>query len=394
MKKCCMALLTALLLSLLTACALAEPSQDITAECTFRSPNAQTKLKLLTDRDYGTTHKTVYSKKAYISVVTPADKPCYGVYLCFGGKAPRAWDVQIEQDGKWVAVAGNEGQFLHEYAALPGVTEFRVVPRGTGNASLWLTELFVLGPGDKPDWVQEWQPAPAKVDLMILSAHPDDEILFMGGTLPYYAGELKKNVVVCYMTYGTQNRRSELLDGLWVCGVRTYPDIGTFEDEHCLKLNTAYKYWKKTTVNKYITNLIRRYQPDVLISHDIEGEYGHGAHRLCADAVQTCILYAADATKYKDSLDTYGVWAVKKLYLHLYAKNPIVMDWRQPLDAFGGETAFDVAVRAYAKHVSQHGYKQFVVEPEDSPYSCFKFGLVHTMVGQDVVGGDFFENIP
>ena len=44
-------------------------------------------------------------------------------------------------------------------------------------------------------------------------------------------------------------------------------------------------------------------------------------------------------------------------------------------------------------HRSQHKYEQFKVEPRDSAYSSYDFGLARTMVGPDALGNDFFENL-
>ena len=75
----------------------------------------------------------------------------------------------------------------------------------------------------------------------------------------------------------------------------------------------------------------------------------------------------------------------------------------QPLAAFGGRTGFEVAESAYQLHVSQKDaaqknpetgkYEKFVVEPRDSKYSCYHFGLAYTAGGPDEAGGDFFEHI-
>ena len=37
-----------------------------------------------------------------------------------------------------------------------------------------------------PEWVQIWQPSCEKADILIISSHADDEILFFGGIMPTY----------------------------------------------------------------------------------------------------------------------------------------------------------------------------------------------------------------
>ena len=142
----------------------------------------------------------------------------------------------------------------------------------------------------------------------------------------------------------------------------------------------------------------------MVLTHDVNGEYGHGAHRVCADAALRCVDYAADAGKYADSAAQYGVWQVKKLYLHLYSEGVLEMDWDQPLSALDGRTGYQAALDAYAWHVSQHEagqknpktgkFEYFTVEPRDSDYSCCRFGLAYSAVGPDVEKNDFLENIP
>ena len=80
------------------------------------------------------------------------------------------------------------------------------------------------------------------------------------------------------------------------------------------------------------------------------------------------------------------------------------MDWDQPLSALAGRTGYQTAVDAYDWHVSQHDqgqknpktgkFEPFTVEPRDSDYSCYRFGLAYSAVGPDTEKNDFFENIP
>ena len=46
---------------------------------------------------------------------------------------------------------------------------------------------------------REWQPSCEKADLLLIVAHPDDELLWFGGALPTYAGERGMAVQVMYM---------------------------------------------------------------------------------------------------------------------------------------------------------------------------------------------------
>ena len=405
MKKWLLIALSVILAALASFCA-AEGDQplpeaiDVAAECTFTSSGSRNSIPRLYDRDYSTNFTCTKRRHPYIEVTSP-EHPIYGVYICFGDLKIRPWEIQTQQDGKWVSVYASEGGFAHMYAPLDGLDHFRIVHSQDAQTELSVSEIYLFTEGSVPSWVQHWKPAWDKADLLVLSAHPDDEILFFGGTIPYYAAERDKRVVVAYMTCGTYVRQSELLDGLWLAGVDHYPVIGSMWDKYSKKIDTAYKAWDgKNNVYKYLVTLLRCYQPEVVVTHDVNGEYGHGAHKVCADAMLQAVKLAVDPTKYKAAGEP---WQVKKLYLHLYKENGIVMDWDAPLSSFGGKTGYEMALEMYLKHVSQQHagqknengvFEVFTVEPRESDYSCYRFGLAYSSVGEDVEKNDMFENIP
>lgn len=382
--------------------AMAEEARDITGECKVTATAGKFKITRVYDRDLTTYWTSSKEKVSYIQLTAPQGKKLWHLYVCFWEELDN-WRIQVLKNGNWVDYEEHLARYAHEYVYLGGVDGIRVCSRNDKRAVLSVNEIYVFSEGDVPEWVQRWVDPPEKVDMMLLSAHPDDEILFFGGTLPYYAGEEKKDILVAYMTCGTFARRSELLNGLWTCGVHIYPSIGDFWDKYSKKLDTAYDAWGKTKTWTYVTELIRKYKPDILLTHDVNGEYGHGAHRVCADAALRCISYAADSGKYPDSAEKFGTWKVKKLYIHLYDQGKINMDWDKPLSAFDGLTGYQVAVNAYKEHVTQQSagqknpvtgkYEPFIVEPAESDYSCYRFGLAYTAVGEDVIKNDFFENI-
>ena len=303
--------------------------------------------------------------------------------------------VQVkDESGEWTEYACTEGQFLSDYLPLPaGTTEFRVAnPRSAKKSTpLSLAEFHVYGRGETPPEVQRWLPPAEKADLMLVAGHPDDELLWFGGVLPYYAGARQKAVQVCIMVPTLPRRRLEELDGLWTCGVRNYPVFGYFRDSYTGTLREQYQVWDQTGVYKLITGWIRRFRPEVLITHDRNGEYGHGAHRACADAVIKALDFANDPKKFKDSSQEYGVWNVPKCYLHLYEENEIIFDWRIPLPEFDGRTALEVAQAAFACHISQQDTDYRV---EDSGAGdCRRFGLYRSLVGPDERKDDLFENL-
>ena len=255
-----------------------------------------------------------------------------------------------------------------------------------------MTEWHLYEKDRLPDAVHLWEQAPDKCDIMLVVAHSDDELVMMGGIVPTYAGERKfrVQVIYCYspvvldrnkeVRHTEENRHGEALEGLWFSGVRTLPVFLYIEQEN------HYRYDEK------LTREIRRFKPEVVITHDVNGEYGNPGHKLVSKKCQEAVAAASDPDKFPASAEEYGTWQVKKFYLHLYQENQIVMDFDTPLSAFNGKTAFEMAQDAYAFHQSQR--RSWLDELKSNRYDCRKYGLFSTTVGPDVEKNDFLENIP
>ena len=375
---------------------------------------AQTSAATVTSEGFSTpaalsdqSHTTYTKASAGGTVTLRADEGIASVYIVFD-RPPPPWTLT---DGTNTLHGGQYG-FLHEFvdvaAHLGSVPTSLTLTFPAGTA---IAEIYTFPEGDLPDWVQIWQPPCEAADILLLSSHSDDEQLFFAGILPLYAGERGLDVQVVYLVnhLDTHNRPHEQLNGLWEVGVRHYPVISDFPDLYSESLNGALSVYKSYGHSyedfcRYITECIRRFRPQVLITHDPAGEYSHGTHILCTAAVQECLDFAADAAVYPESADAYGTWDVPKTYLHLYEENPIVMDFDVPLASFGGKTAFQVSQDGFAHHKSQHWtwFYNWIYGTKDKPVtrasqinylSPCRYGLYRTTVGPDITGGDFFENL-
>ena len=392
MKKWLIALLTLLALSL--SVAFAAEANDITEDCKFKVCSSGRKYTLMTDKKYTSYWESNKIKTPWIAITAPEGKPIAGLYVCFGNM-PESWEIQTSDDGKdWFTAVPGDTRFLHAYVALPQPAQHvRLVVTSEKKTALRINDLFVLSEGDLPDWVQVWQPTEEKADILFLSTHPDDELIFFGGAIPTYAVEQQRKVVVAYFTRSNTTRSSELLNGLWHMGVRTYPVIGNFKDSYAKNLKAAYKTaGGKGKVNEWIVGLYRQYKPEVVVTQDTNGEYGHKQHMMIADAAQNCIALAANEDEFTASTIAYGTWQVKKLYLHLYPENQITFDWTVPLKSMNGATGIELAEEAYTLHKTQASSGMSVTET-GTKYDNRVFGLAFTTVGEDVRKDDFLENI-
>lgn len=395
-----------LVLLLLFACLIgaeAETAADITDQCSFKLCATKRKASLMTDGKYTSYWESKEIKEPFITI--SSDEPIYGLYLCFRSM-PESYELT---DGKGKKLAEGDTRFYHVFYELNGVSTVTVRSTQSGKHAMGFNEVFVFGAGEVPDWVQRWEETPEKADIMFLMAHPDDELIFLGGAIPTYAVEREKNVVVAYLTYSNTTRRSEALNGLWTMGVRNYPVFGTFRDAYGKTADDSYKNVtgaKKSgqeKVWKWVTEVFRQYRPEVVVTHDIDGEYGHGQHKMIADAVIRCYDTAADPEKWPEICMENGAWQVRKLYVHLYGdeSNQTAFDWNVPLEKAGGKTGLQLASEAYACHETQkgasikiRGKKQYLsVEETGTTFPNTVFGLYRSEVGDDTAHDDFLENI-
>ena len=303
-----------------------------------------------------------------------------------------------------------ENGFLHEFADLE--TAFGYAPEEItltfGSGAGALNELTVYTPGTVPESVQRWeQPKDGETDIVLFSAHGDDEQLFFAGLLPYYAAERDARVQVVYLTDHrnlTNVRCHEMLNGLWAVGVRSYPVFGSLPDLLTQSANQTRILFRERGISEeevlaFVVEQLRRFHPLVAVGHDLQGEYGHGQHMFYADLLTRAVQISNDPMQFPESAETYGIWDVPKTYLHLYPENSIRMDWDQPLSAFGGMTAFQVSRDlGYPCHETQYWDFAWYLSYAESAasirnYSPCDYGLYRSTVGPDVKKDDFLENL-
>ena len=93
---------------------------------------------------------------------------------------------------------------------------------------------------------------------------------------------------------------------------------------------------------------------------------------------------AGDPTKYPEQVPLYGVWQVKKCYIHSYNQNQITLDWSASGPALNGQSPYDLTDAGLKCHASQGTF--------GAP-QLNTFGLYKTTISPDTQKNDFLENI-
>ena len=391
MKKTCSAAVLLCVFLLCSAAALAEAlpqadriAPDITALAKVRVSTSRKPIDVLFDGNY----KTEWGDNSggWIEFQLPDDSPCHTLYILTRGQPEKLY-VEQKAGRKWQKIPSTSESFNTHCIPLEGLTNFRARVSG---GDLRVMEVRLYGAGELPADVVNFTETTDKADLMILACHPDDDILWMGGLLPVYAGQLGMKVQPVYLTSRFHYRRCEAMDALWHCGVRFGPVfMGLSDVGKVHRAAVLYAWGGENSVIRAIAKQIRRFRPEVLVTQDLHGEYGHIQHCIMVECCIKAVELAANPSAYK--MGDLPAWDVKKFYIHLYPENALTLDMDRPLSAFGGKTPGQVASEAFLYHVSQQNGKYEVAV--DGTYDMKKYGLYRTAVGPDEAHDGLFEHI-
>ena len=350
--------------------------------------------------------RTGYLTSAKASLTLHHEKGIGSLYLTFNASYTPYYVVNLDTGEEKTIDNGYLHAFL-DLVSIFGTAPQRVQLRfENGQAALY--EMRVFTRGKVPDSIQKWsEPVEGKTDLVLFSAHSDDDQLFFAGLLPYYAVERGYQVQVVYLTshWNTYSLRAhEVLDGLWAVGIRAYPVFAPYPDFfQANTLEAGFDLFEQAghtreDMTGFVVEQLRRFRPMVAVGHDFDGEYGHVQHKIYAQLLADAVAVSGDGKAYPESASAYGVWDVPKTYIHLYEENPIVMDWDQPMENFDGKTPYEVSRDlGFVCHGSQYeNWARFFSADKASglpTYSPCQYGLYRTTVGADRNKNDMFENV-
>ena len=333
------------------------------------------------------------NKGKTLSISWKDDVPVASVFLSFY-YAPVAYSV-MQFDGSGNKLSEDPGILLYNNL-IETLPETRKVSIRAEEDNCAFCSLYAYGEGTVQDY-HPFRPTIEKADFLTFAMHPDDEVLFLGAIYPIYEAQrgLSGLSIIMSTKLPEKNqrlRRQEDMNGAWTLGMKTLPVFGGFPDIP----QDYYSKFKHTftvdDVKRYVATQVRKYRPEVVVTQDVNGEYGHWQHKVLSEGVQAGVKAAADPNYQPKGYEKLEPWEVKKLYIHLYNQNKLTLDVNSPIAELGGKSAFEAATEAYQWHESQTKNNNHFVSTTE--YSIAEFGLAYTTVGEDTAGvNDMFEHV-
>ena len=190
--------------------------------------------------------------------------------------------------------------------------------------------------------------------LSVLAAfgHPDDEGFGCGGTLAMLAAQGARINLVC-ATNGdvgeisdpslatpenlAQVRQEEMRRAAAVTGITglrflDYRDSGMLGTEDNHHPNSLYQAEPDKVVAQ-LADIMRETRPDIVITHDPSGGYGHPDHTTLHRRVTQAFPLAADPSCSGKPLEGMKAWGPRLLYYVCFPRSSFRRMWQQMVDA-------------------------------------------------------------
>lgn len=392
-RKICLLLAivsTILLLPFHSSAASGQQAENLSAQCKY-SGDFSVHAERLRDDDFDTVQRV--NKGKTLSISWTDSVPVVSVYLSFYAAPVEYTVMQFDANGEKLIEEPGVLLYNNLIETLPSARKvsFRAE---ADNCSF--CALHAYGSGEVLDY-HPYAPTLEKADYLTFAMHPDDDVLFLGAIYPIYEADRGLSGVSLIMSTKLpekiqRERRQEALNGAWIEGLKTQPVFGGFPDIPQNYYDKFHHTFTVDDVKRYAVTQIRKYRPEVVMTQDLNGEYGHWQHKVLAQGVLEAVPLAADPTYQPKGYPASEPWEVKKLYIHLYDKNKITLDVDRPIAALDGKSAFETAKEAFLMHPTQTKKDNHHVSKTE--YSLAEFGLAYTTVGEDTPGvNDMFEHI-
>lgn len=365
---------------------------NMNADCRF-TDSAGNRVASVQDNAYLSSWKN--KGKDYIRIDLPKGRTSEGMLLQWE-KPPKQYYVKgVDKNGNTVLTVDdtNPDAFWNIYVDIPQTVRTLYVT--TGETSNSLCEIRVYETGHVSEVVQKWEPWPDDMDLILITAHKNDETLYFSGTIPLCVEEGRNVGVVVLTEHGNRFGQEELFECLWEAGIRIHPIILNKWDGKDSYKKIAEIWGGYGNTCSELVSILRKYRPEVVLTHDRNGEFGHIEHIMTSDLTVDAVERAADPAEYPESAEKYGAWDTPKLYVHLYDESKrLHLPFDEPLEQFGNRTAMEVAYGAFDKYRTQITiHYSYSLDSDGKIYDKTFFGLYRSTVGEDIAKNSFFEHI-
>jgi LmbE family N-acetylglucosaminyl deacetylase len=190
------------------------------------------------------------------------------------------------------------------------------------------------------------------LNILFAFAHPDDEGFATGGTIAMLVDQGARITLVCATngdvgeisdpslatpeTLG-QVRQEELRRAMEISGVHdirflNYRDSGMADTEDNHHPNALVQADSTRVVGQLVA-IMRETRPEVVITHDPTGGYGHPDHTTICEQATTAFRLAGDASAYPEQLsEAQAPWAPGLLYYVCFPRSVFRRMWQNMLD--------------------------------------------------------------
>ncbi|MEL6896221.1 MAG: hypothetical protein AAFP90_08980 [Planctomycetota bacterium] len=138
---------------------------------------------------------------------------------------------------------------------------------------------------------------------------------FDGSAHPRYPRVPKDALYPCYF------REQKMAEALLVYGVNYAPLMPRFKDMSGLqpwgRPEPALIFWGREKVVGYLTEQLRRFRPDVVVTLPVDGNNGNPQHCAASRVTILASHEARSANRYPEQLKQWDTWNPRKLYVQV-----------------------------------------------------------------------------
>jgi LmbE family N-acetylglucosaminyl deacetylase len=222
-----------------------------------------------------------------------------------------------------------------------------------------------------------------KVDLMVVTAHPDDEGI-CAATMARLALDGSKSVALVTATHGEGGgnstgkesgpalglvREVELRRCLAVLGVQYLQFLDVTDFAYTESATATLERWGHEPTLRRLVRLVRLMRPDVIVTMDPAPTGGqHGNHQVAGRLATEAYEAAADPSRFPELLHDEGlpVWRVRKLY-YASGSGATLSVPTATISPSRGKSYGAIAGDALRNHRSQ-GFDKFFGTPRPGPF--------------------------